>query len=216
MDQFLLDFDQQAEFSSENFFVTESNALIYSAVLDTTNWDAPIMILQGAKGSGKTHLCHIWSEEQQALFLERGFSLRPELLEEYDAFIVDDIAECSQEKLFHLYNHVVNEKKKLLMTTEQPIGLMKFELADLSSRLKSVPQLSFDLPDDALIHMLLVKQLSDRQLRISKPVLNYIIPRLPRSYLAIHELVNQLDQTSLMQGRNITIPFARDVLESLG
>ncbi len=184
-------------------------------MLDTTNWNTPIVILQGAKGSGKTHLCHIWAEARQALFLEGGFSLSPELLGKYDAFVVDDIIKFSQEKLFHLYNHVVNEKKILLMTTEKPIGLMKFELADLSSRLKSVPQLSLDLPDDALIHMLLVKQLSDRQLRISKPVLNYIIPRIPRSYLAIHELVNQLDQTSLMQGRNITIPFARDVLESL-
>jgi chromosomal replication initiation ATPase DnaA len=68
-------------------------------------------------------------------------------------------------------------------------------------------------PDDGLIAAVLAKQFDDRQLRVAADVVDYLVPRMERSFAAIAEVVAALDTLSLAERRDITVPLARRVLE---
>jgi chromosomal replication initiation ATPase DnaA len=100
----------------------------------------------------------------------------------------------------------------LLVSGRNPPARWRCELADLSSRLSTLPVFDLGAPDDMLIEAVLVKMFADRQLRISPEVLRYILPRMERSFESARALVTSIDTASLEQRREITIPLVRDVL----
>jgi chromosomal replication initiation ATPase DnaA len=68
-------------------------------------------------------------------------------------------------------------------------------------------------PDDDLLAGLLVKLLNDRQVRIAPEVVRFLLPRIERSFAAVHRLAEALDRAALAEHREITVPLARAVLE---
>ena len=126
-----------------------------------------------------------------------------------DALIGDVDAE---RQLFHIYNHMKESDGHLLLASETVPKELRFSLPDLGSRLRSVPLYHIDQPDDALLTAILVKMFSDRNLRINADVLNYVTPRIERSFAAARAFVDAADQRALATKRGITIPIAREVL----
>jgi len=49
-------------------------------------------------------------------------------------------------------------------------------------------------------------------LRIGPDVIAYALPRTGRSFAAIHDLAEKLDQAALEGGRAVTVPLVRSVL----
>jgi chromosomal replication initiation ATPase DnaA len=70
-----------------------------------------------------------------------------------------------------------------------------------------------EAPDDALLEALLVKLFADRQLAVGEELLRYLLARMERSFAAARALVAALDRAALAEGRAVTIPLARRVLE---
>ncbi len=127
--------------------------------------------------------------------------------------IIDDIEKWRDEKLlFHIYNHCKANNIPLLITSACKPSELNFTLPDLLSRLKSMSFVAIDAPDDILVAGLLCKHLADRQIKIAPDVMNYLLPRVPRSFSAIAELVEKLDKGALAVGRSLTVPFVRDFL----
>src|SRR5690606_27127998 len=118
-------------------------------------------------------------------------------------FLVEDVEKLKNEKaLFHLFNQVIEGQGKLLLTSTNAPEQLAFKLPDLLSRLKGAQQVNIMLPDDEMLKTLLLKQFSDKQLRVSPEVIGYLVSRMPRSFIAIKEIVHVLDQSSLEQRRN--------------
>ena len=70
-------------------------------------------------------------------------------------------------------------------------------------------------PDDHLLGAVMLKMLSDRQLRAPQEVIAYLLTRMDRSFAAASALVVCLDSLTA-GGRNpLTIPMARAALEHL-
>ena len=88
-------------------------------------------------------------------------------------------------------------------------------LKDLSSRLLACPAIGIGPPDDALIGAVMVKQFTDRQVKIDPEVLTFLLARMERSFAAVSQLVAALDQAALAEKRRITVPLAREVLDAL-
>ena len=63
--------------------------------------------------------------------------------------------------------------------------------------------------DDALLNALLVKQFSDRQIAIDPKVVNFVLPRMERSFTGIAALVSDLDKAALKTGKPISVKMAR-------
>lgn len=98
------------------------------------------------------------------------------------------------------------------MTSRNPPRSWDVGLPDLRSRINAVGSVLVGLPDDALLAAVLVKLLSDRQLRVGHEVVTYLVRHMERSFRAARDIVTALDENSLADRREITIPLARRIL----
>ena len=121
----------------------------------------------------------------------------------------------AEEGLFHLYNLLAEGGGHLLLTGRRPPARWPLVLADLGSRLAALPAVAIEAPDEALIAALIVKLFADRQLRVGREVLAFLLPRMERSFAAARRLVAHIDAAALARQRAVTVPLAREVLARL-
>jgi chromosomal replication initiation ATPase DnaA len=113
---------------------------------------------------------------------------------------------------FHLHNLTQETGAPLLMTGIGVPASWGIELADLASRIQGTSVAELRAPDDALLNALLVKQFSDRQIAIDPKVVNFVLPRMERSFSGVAALVEALDKGALRAGKPISVKLARQVL----
>jgi chromosomal replication initiation ATPase DnaA len=208
MSQFAFSIVLPTTYARELFVCSASNQLAFDTLDSWPNWSIHALYLSGERGAGKTHLAHIWQQKTQAVLVEPNSDMLPD-----GAMIIDGIERWNNEQqLFHVINHAILQKHPLLVTAIASPDDISIALPDIRSRLKAMLNVAITAPDDALISAVLCKQLADRQLKISPDSLNYIMPRLPRSFVGISEMVNVLDTASLQSHRVLSIPFIRQTL----
>ncbi len=118
--------------------------------------------------------------------------------------------------LFHLINRVRLEKGSLLLNARRPPSEWTIATPDLASRLRLAPVFTIDAPDDAFLRALLVKLFLDRQMALSASVIEYVLPRMERSYAFALALVREIDRLSLARGIKPGRAIAAEVLELMG
>ena len=67
----------------------------------------------------------------------------------------------------------------------------------MKSRSKNCLVANIDSPDDELIYALILKNFSDRQIKLEKKIIEFIINRIDRSYRKIYEFIYKVDELSL-------------------
>lgn len=200
----------------ENFYISKSNEDVVSLLQRWPRWDGRIQLVYGPKGSGRTHIAHLWRNESRASFVDNSV-LKLDYLEEYVAqnpfLILDNADQVTNYKgLLHLYNLVQEHQGYLLLTAEKPVKDWDIPLADLASRLQSIPATELLAPDDNLIKALLIKRFSDLQLKVPENVLLFIVKHIHRSYSTIQSTTQILSEKSLEFRRNLTLPLVKEVL----
>ena len=85
----------------------------------------------------------------------------------------------------------------------------------MKSRLGAATNISIHAPDETLIAAVMIKMFADQHMKVGTEVLTYLVNRMDRSFEAARVLVNQLNYASLETRRSITVPLAREVLQSL-
>jgi DnaA regulatory inactivator Hda len=200
-----------------DFLRSPCNAAALDAVLRWPDWPSPVMALTGPHASGKTHLARIWAERTTAAVLD-GLEIEDAAAAirraaEAPACLLDDADRVADETtLFHLHNAVLGRGGTLLLTALEPPSAWHLRLPDLRSRLLAASLVRIEPPDDALLRALLVKQFADRQLRVEPAVIEYLVPRLERSFASMRAAVDLLDRAALRTQRPVTLPLARKVL----
>lgn len=218
MMQFPFLFEDKPAFLREDFIVSAANETVYTFLEQWPHWGehrfARILYMYGPESCGKTHLAHLWQQRSQALFLDKAVFCPDETFNPSSHYIVDDIEPllADEERLLHFLNRVIEHKNFLLITARSPASQLPLRLPDLASRMRALPSLSVASPDDALLHAVLVKHFSDRQLRIDPEVVHYLLGRVERSFAAVKSLVEHIDHHALAAKRNITIPFVRSLI----
>jgi len=204
--------DNDDNYNSEDFIVSLCNVEAYKFVTENISWPLGRLIIIGEEGSGKTHLTKIWQSTTNASSI-RSFHDLQESSQQNDKFILDDFENLSSEgELFDIINHCQNNSYELLLTTNE---LQRtYKLSDLRSRLNATKKAIIKNPDFETLKILLCKHLSNRQLKVSADVVDYICSRSERSYLFIKNFVEELDNLSLEEKRNITIPFVKQLTKS--
>lgn len=204
------------------FIVSESNQLAWTFLQNPKQWQPiPVILLLGPASSGKSHLASWFSETKHAMFFDGAHLSDAELNHLLMAtlpksLVVDNIEHCpSEQALFHLYNYAVSHKIPLLLTTALTMQELPFHLPDIRSRLTSIPTIHLLPPDDMLLAQLFATLFLARQLRVGSDVIDYLVLRSERSYRAILQTVELLDQQSLIHKRTITLAFVRATLPLL-
>jgi len=215
MSQLAFNLQLSPSYNPEDFVVSESNQAAVDC-LDSWGADRPgILLLIGDKSAGKTHLAMLWAVKNNAVFLDNellGKVDSEQIWQKGNAAILEDMDTIKdQTALFHLLRLVENNKYRLLITSSKAVPDLGLTLPDLSSRLAAATNVRIELPDEFLLTVFLSKFFSDRQLRVSEEVINYIIRRLERSFEQVYKFAEKIEQASLEQKREITIPFIKTI-----
>jgi chromosomal replication initiation ATPase DnaA len=199
----------------DNFLEGPANAAGLALIDGWPEWPNLTMTLVGPEGSGKSHLAAVWAEQAGA----RSTTARaltaanvPAALAT-GALVVEDLngAAFDERALFHLLNLAREDQAYLLITARMAPSALQVELSDLHSRLRALPMVCLQPPDDQLFRALIVKFCADRQLAVDEAVVSFLATRLERSTAAARHAVAQLDGEALRLGRPVTRALAAEV-----
>ena len=219
--QLALELPHRTAFGMEDFLVADCNREAVAWIDRWPDWPAPLLVLSGPEGCGKTHLAHVWQAKSRAAFLDVAelAVADPGAYPDAFALVIENVAaglgEQAEHKLFHLYNVAKDAGGWLLVTSREPPTGWNIALPDLASRIAAAPHAEVGPPDDAVLTALIVKLFADRQLKPSPEVVSYLVSRIERSFAALRRVVASLDKAALAAGRRVTVPLARRVLEEM-
>lgn len=220
--QIPLDLGHRTALGREDFFISPANADAVAWIDRWPDWPAPVLVVQGPPGCGKSHLAAVWAQRSGAALIG-GENLRRKSAEDLAAraeHLALDPAEPvigdreSETALFHLYNILKEQGRTALVTLRTPPAQMPFVLPDLASRLRAAPLAAIAPPDDELLTAILVKLFDDRQIEIGREALTFALARMERSFAAARALADEADRLALSEKRPISIPLLRRVLEN--
>jgi chromosomal replication initiation ATPase DnaA len=214
--QLTLELPLEPRFGREDFLVSPSNERAYALIERWPDWPDTILLLEGPKGSGKSHLAAIWAAQSHGWTVdafEVGTDRLPHLVSN-GALVIEDLHSAGGDEpaLFHLLNLARERRAYVLITTAVAVGELPIRTPDLKSRLRLAPSVSLDPPDDALLRAVLVKLFIDRQLVVDTTVVDFLALRIERSLAAAAETVAALDREALSRGRRITRPMAAELV----
>ena len=198
--------------------MTEANEEAVAWIDKWPDWRGRSLLVVGPPGSGKTHLANVWQAQTNAQLVSSDeiAALAIDKLEQLSEgpLILENAGHGMDETaLFHLFNLMAEKQSGLLITARKTPRHWNLQLADLISRLGTIPVATIHEPDDALFAALVIKLFSDRQLAVTPDVVQYIVDRLERSFEAARRFVAHLDHRALAGKRKITLPLIRDVFK---
>lgn len=208
MKQLYLNLPQETSYSREDFVVTAANIDAINAIEKYHSWSFKRLLIVGESGAGKTHMCQIWKQMADAKFIDDKFEYKG-----VQNLIIDNIEYYPDDFIFHVINYAANNNSYLLLTTSL---LKTYKLPDLASRINATNKVIIKQPDDELVKILLTKRLVDMQLKFDIDVLDYLIPRVERSYENINYIANQIyNEVSLSKAR-LTVKLIKNIIFSRG
>ena len=193
--------------------------------------------LYGPENLGKTHLLMAIGNEVagresggNALYVHAGDFVRNMegataeavndvvlRLIEADFFLLDDVQAVSgnptaQEKLYHIFNTLMERKKKAVFTgRERPDRLQDTE-SYLTSRLQWGMTAEIRPIDDSTTARIILKLGEDVGLVIPPGIVDFLLTRIPRDFSSIRSSVTQINQESLVQKKKVSLALAKAAL----
>lgn len=183
--------------------------------------------LQGAPGSGKTHLllatcAHARERGISAVYLPlaRLGARAVDALAATDAaalVAVDDIDRAAavpqfEQALFDAHNRLRQQGAGLLYSANNAPAQLPLQLPDLRSRLGQCTRMLLPMLDDAGLARLLKQSAASRGLVLEEAAIDWLLRRVGRDAGTLSGLLETLDAASLAAQRRVTVPFLRKVL----
>jgi DnaA family protein len=181
--------------------------------------------LWGAHGSGKTHLlqaaCSAAGDAAAYFPLDRSVSLPPDALAGYEhrsVLCIDDVDQVAGDQaweraLFRLFNEASELRTRLIFAAAVAPRQAPWVLDNWRSRAAAcvVYQLH-ELDDEGRLEALRLRA-AQRGLQLPDETSEYLLKRMPRDLRSLFDLLDALDEASLVEQRRLTIPFIREELE---
>jgi chromosomal replication initiation ATPase DnaA len=207
-------------FDRADFLCGPSNETALALIDRWIDWPARAIALIGPEGSGKSHLAAIWAKAAGARVITGGAidaASVPEALSAGAVAIEDaDRSELDEAALFHLINLAREQSAYVLITARMTPASWPTRLPDLASRLRALPVVTLDPPDDALLAAVLVKLFADRQLAVDERLIEFLVRRIERSFAAVRTAVAELDREAMRLKRPVNRALAAEVLRGRG
>lgn len=232
-----------SKYTFNNFFEGESNRLARTAAeavaLNPAKTAFNPLFVHGNSGVGKTHLCHaIGSKvldlypDKKVLYISahlfkvqftdaRRFNTINDFINFYqniDVLIIDDIQELSglektQNTFFHIFNHLHQNNKQLVMTSDcAPMDMQGME-ERLLTRFRWGLASKLERPDKELRKKILNHKVLSDGLTIPENVIDFIAENVTENVRDLEGIVVSLMAHSIINNREIDMSLARRVME---
>ena len=216
LNQLLLEFDLKHNYVSDDFYVNNSNFFAYNLIEKWPKWEKNILNIHGGKYSGKTHLSNIFLKKNKAYKISAKEFTNDSLktFKIFENLILEDFDENINERLMYtLFNIADQDNKYIIINSLIPINELNFKLEDFISRAKNCIFAKIENPDDELMFAIILKNFSDRQIKVEKKLIDFIIKHIDRSYEKIYEFVYKLDEISLKKKKSIDFKIIKEALK---
>ena len=231
--QYILNFSRRG-FNDDDFILGDHNIETYNFIRQYPDWPNKIIFISGPDGSGKIIFAIFGKKSSKATKIEFFNETEKKLnliLESNNCFIIENLNiyftrkfllrnldnhdfDCFEKTIFAVIDHVINENKFLLITSEIAPSDLNIKLADLNQEFCLWQRFELIYLMNMLLKTFLIREFSNRQLKINNDICEYILKHSNRSFKDLEILVNKLDTLSLYQKRNITKPFIKEVMEN--
>lgn len=240
--QLIIDYRFIPEYSFNNFVKSPSTEMAYNAALSVagkTGKKYNPLCIYGEKGVGKTHLIRAIGNEIRAningaviIYIDSKKVLAEwkktetefdvvSLVKEYnnvDFLIIDDIDvilknSSIDEKIFHLYNHLMQRGKQFIFSSSIPPTQLESTDQNLKSRLESGLTVKIEKMRDEDKRKVIEKLAKDFDVFIPDNVIDYILNSAPRDFTSLHNVVSRINRLSLETKKRITLPIAKKTLK---
>lgn len=232
----------RSNYSFENFIEGISNKLPLSAAeniaLNPGKTIFNPLFLYGASGVGKTHLANAIGLKVKELFPEKRVlyvsahlfkvqysnSVRNNVLNDFinfyqsiDVLIIDDIQEFvgvtkTQNTFFHIFNHLHQNGKQLIMTCDRPPVMLQGIEDRLITRFKWGLTAEIERPNLELRRNILTAKARRERIALTPDVLEYIAENVTDSVRELEGILISLMAHSTVYGRAIDISMAERVI----
>ncbi|MDR2955511.1 MAG: chromosomal replication initiator protein DnaA [Prevotella sp.] len=225
-----------------NFFEGESNKLartVGDTICKNPGKTAfnPLFV-HGASGVGKTHLCHAIGmcikeqhPEKRVLYVSAHlfkvqyadagrYNTTNDFINFYqgiDVLIIDDIHELAgiektQNTLFHIFNHLHQNNKQLILTCDKSPSELKGVEERLLTRFRWGLTTKIDNPDKELRLRILRNKILNDGLSIPNDVVEYIAENVTDNARDLEGIIVSIMAHSLVYNKEIDLPLARRVI----
>ncbi|MDR6787728.1 chromosomal replication initiation ATPase DnaA [Sphingomonas sp. BE138] len=177
------------------FLVADSNVQAVRLLEHWATWPVRTAILAGPPRSGRSLLGRIFAARSGAT-------------------VIDDAQAVDETGLFHAWNQAQGDRRPLLLIVAALPPQWSVELPDLRSRLAASPVAQIGPPEDQLISILYERGFARRHLDARADLIAWLTARTERSHAAVIDTIDRLDRAALAGRRRLTIPLARETLES--
>jgi chromosomal replication initiation ATPase DnaA len=201
--QLALALDHAESHAREDFVSGPGNEAALALIESWPDWPGNAIAIVGPEGSGKSHLAAIWVAAAGARVISGRALSQSDLLPSFatGALVVEEAASADERTLFHLINLAREQDAFLLFTAHTAPTVWPVALADLASRLRAIPVVTLEAPDDALLRAVITKLAVDRQLNLDEGTVSYLSTHIERSFAAARAAVIALDDEALERGR---------------
>jgi DnaA family protein len=183
--------------------------------------------LWGGQGSGKTHLlqavCAAAGETAAYFPLGPAAALPPAALVGFErcrVLCLDEVDAAAgnlawEQALFRVFNESAELRTRLVFAARAAPRALDWSLHDWRSRAAACVVYQVRDLDDAGRLEALRLHAAQRGLQLPAETTDYLLRRMPRDLPSLLELLDRLDEASLIAQRRLTIPFIRDALGKL-
>jgi len=223
MRQLILPIQLRDDANFENFYPGDNNDAVIQYLQNMMKNQDYLIFLSGKAHSGLTHVlqavCHIYNHSLY-LPLRNHLEFLPDILEntaQLDCIVLDDIDAIMgnkhwEEAIFHLFNQITQEQKKLIISSHILPNLLDIKLPDLKSRLQSMLILKLEPLSDHEKLKALQLRAKNRGFILSDDVGQFLLNHASRDMADLFDLLNKLDTISLTEKRRLTIPLVKKIL----
>ena len=217
-EQLIFNFPFKKNYLQQDFYVSKNNFNAYKLIESWPRWPSRLINIFGPTGCGKTHLVNILQSKIHSIIISSN-KISDEIFKIYktkECLIIDDFENNFDEKiLYSIINQAYQDNKYLIISSSISVKKFDIKLLDLKSRFSSFIDIGIDLPTDDLIRVILTKNFSDKQIKVSQKNIEYILKNIERSYEKISTFSNSIDSLSLTKAQPIKLNLIKKVLDEI-
>lgn len=197
------------------------------------------LFIYGGTGHGKTHLIqavgnHIKNTSGRKVYYTTSEKFSQELVNaiqinkpnffkekyrKYDVLIMDDIQFFSgkmktQEELFHLFNHLYENNKQIIFSSDKHPSLIQDIEERLKSRFSAGMVVDIPAPDNESRAAIIRAKSAQSQYPLSKEVIDYLAFSVNGNIRELEGMINSITCQAELKGRELNISEVKNFVKS--
>ena len=237
--QLLLNFPTHPEFDFSNFVISDGSRFAFNAAINfCSQSETPYqsLFLFGQKNLGKTHLLlsigNLATKKCTRALYIKGADFCDKIgdgessnsqqtlkkLMDVDYFLLDDVealtsSVAAQEKLYHIYNTVIENGGKVAFASNFSPDKIKNAENYLTSRFQWGMLAEIKPIDDNTTAKIIHKLAKDIDLNLPENIIDFLLSRIPRDFISLQNAVTVLNRESYVQKRKVTLALVKKALK---